>query len=429
MMISYAKVKIWGVRVGLIVWNKDGNYAAFEYDKDFWRQGLKLSPIELPLSENAKENIFSFRNSFVDRSSTFKGLPGLLADSLPDRFGSKIINEWLKSEGRKANSLNPVEKLCFIGKRGMGSLEFEPEKPAPTNKSSKIEISGLVKIARDILSEKETFMESLDKKSWLDIFQVGTSAGGARPKAIIAFNPKTKEVRSGQVDAPAGFSHWIIKFDGVKKDDNDKIIKGHERIEFAYYLMSKDCGIDMTECRLYEEKDLAHFMTRRFDRDGNRKIHVQTLSALRHFDYDGTNSYEDLFDTMMMLELPNAQFEQMFRRMVFNVLAVNSDDHTKNFSFMMDRDRAWKISPAYDVTFILSEDPWGNPSRASSINGKTRNITRFDFWDIARKYGVKKPDDIIKEVSAVLKNWKRYADKAKVKPEMRDMIDKMIIRM
>lgn len=427
-MITIADVKIWGIKVGLIIWEGEENFSVFEYDKNFSKHGLQLSPIMLPLSENPKENVFSFKNTFINRSSTFKGLPGLLADSLPDKFGNDIINVWLKSQNRPLNSLNPVEKLCFIGNRGMGALEFEPSTSKENNTSSKIEIDSLVKTAREILSERRNLTHNLHTKSFIEIFKIATSAGGARAKAIIAFNPTTNEVRSGQVDAPHGFSHWIIKFDGVKKDDYGEIIKGYGRVEFAYYKMALDCGIDMTECRLFEEKDLAHFMTKRFDRIGNKKVHVQTFSAMRHFDYDGTNSYEELFETMRFLNLPHSQFEQMYRRMVFNVLAINFDDHTKNFSFMMDTNGKWKISPAYDLTFVYSEDFFG-PRRASSINGKRNNITKIDLWDIARRNDIKKANEIISEVSEVVNNWKQYANKSKVNPEMRDVIDEMIIRM
>lgn len=427
-MITVAQVKIWGVKVGIVKWNYDFGYSTFEYDKDFWRQGLQLSPIKLKLRTNANENIFSFMD--LRRSTTFKGLPGLLADSLPDRYGNEVINAWLQSQGREEYSLNPVETLCFIGKRGMGALEFFPENPKADNKVSKIEIGNLIEIAGEILSERKSFKSKFspsNKSAMLDILKIGTTAGGAQAKAIIAFNPKTKEIRSGQTDAPTGFSHWIIKFDGIKIN-NEKPKLGRGRIEYAYYKMAKKCGIEMTECRLLEENGRAHFMTKRFDRDGNEKIHMQTLSALRHVDFDLSNSYEDIFQTLRFLQLPYYDFEQLYRRMVFNVMAINYDDHAKNFSFLMDKDSRWKLSPAYDLTYMYNEGLFG-PIRASSVNGKRNNITKLDLWDVARRNNIKKADEIVNEISDVVSHWMDYAENEKVNPILRDAINNNLVIM
>lgn len=424
-MISIAIVKIWNEKVGTVTWNSETEVSLFQYDANFIKYGLQLSPIQLPLNEY---KTFSFPE--LKNSETFKGLPGLLADSLPDSYGSELINMWLTSQGRPEDSLNPVELLCFVGKRGMGALEFEPATPKTNPKSSKIEINSLAKISEYILLGKKNFRSRLspnDKKSMQEIIQIGTSAGGAKAKAIIAYNPKTGEVRSGQTDAPDGFSHWIIKFDGVKIDN--KIIKGYGKIEFAYYKMAIDCGIEMNECRLFEENGKAHFMTKRFDRIGNKKLHMQSFGALRHFDYlTSGSSYEQIFETMRYLKLTYPEMEQMYRRMVFNVMAINYDDHAKNFAFRMDVTGKWKLSPAFDLAYVRINN-FGEPRRSSSINGKRRDITKLDLWDIARRQGIKRADEIINEISDVVSRWKHYADSVNINSQVRDGINKNLVLM
>ena len=349
-----AYINLWDKRVGAVVWNSKKQIGEFEFDGKFLNQQLDIAPIMMSIA-NAKAQykpIFAFDE--LRGSKTFKGLPGLLADVLPDRFGNNLINAWLAKEGRAPDSMTPIETLCFIGKRGMGALEFEPVQPRGNNTATKLEISSLVSIAEEILTGKKNFTANLQKdeeKALMDILKIGTSAGGARAKAVIAYNPLTGEVKSGQNDAPKGFTHWLIKLDGVT-DSQFGSSKGYGRVEMAYYKMATACEIEMTECQLYEENGRAHFMTQRFDRiHGIGKIHVQSFCAMMHYDFNDINSfgYEQLFQTMRTLHLPYPQMEQMYRRMVFNVMARNCDDHTKNFAFVMDKNGEWKISPAYDL--------------------------------------------------------------------------------
>ena len=378
-MITTAIIKIWGERVGAISWNSDTGLGSFEYEPKFLQNQWDLSPIKIPIEE-ATGRIFTFRE--LRDVKTFKGLPGLLADVLPDKYGNALINAWLTRQGRPSDSLNPVEMLCFIGKRGMGAMEFEPTIPKARDVVSKIEISSLIRVAEDILSGRKDFSAKLkanEEKALQDILKIGSSAGGARAKAIIAYHAKTKEVRSGQADAPRGFTQWLIKFDGVT-DKQFGSSNGYGRVEMAYSLMAKDAGIEMTECRLLEENGRAHFMTRRFDRKkGKEKLHVQSFCAMQHYDFNEVTSYsyEQLFETMRMLRLPYPQAEQLYRRMVFNVMSRNCDDHTKNFAFVMDKQGKWKLSPAFDICHAYRPGSDWVSQHALSINGKRKYITKI----------------------------------------------------
>ena len=428
-MITTAFINIWNHRVGAIAWNSDTGLGSFEYDPAFLKNNWNLAPVKMPIDKAAKR-IFTFPE--LRDLKTFKGLPGLLADVLPDKYGNALINTWLTRQGRPSDSLNPVEILCFIGSRGMGALEFEPTIPRSNSTASKIEISNLIEIAEGILSGRKDFSANLkpnEEKALLDILKIGSSAGGARAKAVIAYNAKTKEVRSGQADAPKGFTHWLIKFDGVT-DKQFGASSGYGRVEMAYYLMAKDAGIEMTECQLLEEKGRAHFMTRRFDREhGKDKLHVQSFCAMQHYDFNEVNlySYEQLFETMRMLGLLYPQAEQLYRRMVFNVMARNCDDHTKNFAFVMDKTDKWRLSPAYDVCHAYRPgSEWVN-QHALSINGKRKNITRHDLLEVAKQMNVKKADNIIKQVAEVVNNWNHYANRAKVDKKLQQAIGKTLI--
>lgn len=428
-MITTAFINIWNQRVGAIAWDSDTGLGSFEYDGTFLKNNWNLSPIKMSI-ENANRRIFTF--SELRDIKTFRGLPGLLADVLPDKYGNALINTWLTRNGRASDSLNPVETLCFIGQRGMGALEFEPVTQKTLNKSSKIEINSLVDVAEKLLAGRQDFSTNLNanqEKALLDILKIGTSAGGARAKAVIAYNPKTNEVRSGQADAPKGFTHWLIKFDGVT-DKQFGASSGYGRVEMAYYLMAKDAGIEMTECQLFEENGRSHFMTRRFDRvDGKEKLHVQSFCAMQHYDFNEVNlySYEQLFETMRMLGLPYPQAEQLYRRMLFNVLARNCDDHTKNFMFMMDKTGKWKLSPAYDVCHAYRPNSEWVSQHALSINGKRKDITKADLLEVAKQMNVKKAESIIKQVSEVISNWNHYADEVKVEKKLKQAIQKTLI--
>ncbi len=427
-MITTAFINIGNQRVGAIAWNSDTELGSFEYDSTFKKNNWELSPIKMPI-RRAEKRIYTFPE--LRNVKTFKGLHGLLADVFPDKYGNALINTWLTRQGRATDSLNPVEILCFIGNRGMGALEFEPAFPKANNAVSKIEISNLITIAKEILSGKKDFstkMAANKEKDLIDILKIGTSVGGARAKAVIAYNPKTKEVRSGQADAPKGFTHWIIKFDGVT-DTQFGASSGYGRVEMAYHLMAKDAGIEMTECRLLEENGRAHFMTRRFDRElENIKLHVQSFCAMQHYDFNEVRlySYEQLFETIRILGLPYPQAEQLYRRMVFNVMARNCDDHTKNFAFVMDKNGKWSLSPAYDICHVYRPgSEW--VQHALSINGKRKDITKKDLLEVARQMNVKKAENIIKQTSGVISRWNNYADTVKTNRKLKEAIGKTLI--
>ena len=424
-MINNAFVNIWNRRVGAIAWNPNTGLGTFQYDATFLKSGINLSPILMPIDNGAILYEFSENRN----SQTFKGLPGLLADILPDKYGNALINTWLASQGRPTNSLNPVEILCFIGERGMGAIEFEPVLPKQKNTSTKIELGGLIEIAEEILSGRKDFATNLsegEEKALFEILKIGSSAGGARAKALIAYNEKTGEVRSGQASAPKGFEHWLIKFDGVS-DSQFGASLGYGRVEKAYYDMAIEAGIQMMESRLLEENGRAHFMTKRFDREhGKGKIHVQTFCALRHYDFNEVNlySYEELFETMRMLTLSYPEAQELFRRMVFNVMSRNCDDHTKNFAFMMNKLGEWTLSPAYDICHAYRPDSGWVSQHALSINGKRKNIERKDLLTVGKSMNIKNTKEIIDKISLVVSNWSHYAKVVHVDADLMDSIGK-----
>lgn len=432
-MVVAAEVWLWDRLAGAILWDESQQLASFEFDQSFLRSGWDIAPITMPLRQGKR--LYSFpetRRGRNDAFDTFKGLPGLLADMLPDKYGNQLINAWLVQNGRPTDSLNPVELLCFIGKRGVGALEIKPSLRTEVSKSTSLELDSLVSIANKILNTRESFQTDLsqeEEEAMADILKIGTSAGGARAKAVIAFNPKTGEVKSGQVKAPKGFSYWLIKFDGVH-DSQFGASVGYGRVEMAYYLMAKEAGIEMNESRLLEENGRAHFMTKRFDRtDSGEKIHMQSLCGMRHFDFNqvGVNSYEQVFETMRMLRLSYPEAEQLFIRMVFNVLARNCDDHTKNFAFLMDQSGKWKLSPAYDICHAYRPGSLWVSSQSLQVNGKREGITDSDFLEIARKMNIKKPDEKIDQVRMVVKRWNEFAEEVKVEPKLRDSIQATLL--
>lgn len=431
--MNTAIVKLWGEEVGAVAWDEKTGLASFEYTPAFKRHGWELAPLKMPLTREPQ--IYSFPELRKDRDSaydTFKGLPGLLADMLPDRYGNELINLWLAQQGRAENSMNPVEMLCFIGQRGMGALEFEPAILKRNVNTFAVEIESLVEIAGKMLSKKEAFVTNLksdEEKAVRDILRIGTSAGGARPKAVIAYNEKTGEIRSGQTRAPDGFEHWLLKLDGVS-DVQLGATQGYGRVEYAYYQMAIDFGIDMMPCRLLEENGRAHFMTRRFDREGSyTKHHIQTFCAMKHYDYNRVTSYsyEQLFQTMRELKLTYAEAEQMFRRMVFNVFARNCDDHTKNFSFILKQGSRWALAPAYDVCHAYRPESEWVSRHALSVNGKRENITREDLMQIGRSIRNKKAKEVLDEMNDKIQNWNYYAIRAGVDDEKREAIGETLL--
>lgn len=404
-------VKLWGQFVGSLVWDSTMDMAVFEYDSRFRRNGLELAPLTMPLSQGQRP--FSFP---ANRTDCFKGLPGLIADALPDKFGNQIITEWFTRQGLPLGEITPLERLCYIGQRAMGALEFEPSKAsALLNESTEIYIDELTRLAEEIFTKREAFQERMyqEDKAILDILRVGTSAGGAKPKAIIAYNEQTNEVRSGQVKAPDGFGYWLLKFDGVTYSEHGSIMenpKGIGNVEYAYYKMAQVCGIEMTESRLLTEGDNHHFMTRRFDRsDGGEKIHMQTVAGLAHLDRDQRHSYEEIFAVIRKMNLPMDASLQLFRRMVFNVVARNHDDHTKNFSFLMDRQGRWMLSPAYDLCFSYKPGGRWTGRHQLSLNGRQDDFSRQDLLTVGEKAGIRRCGEIVDEITDVVAHWRNYA--------------------
>ncbi|MGF1566444.1 MAG: type II toxin-antitoxin system HipA family toxin [Flavobacteriales bacterium] len=430
-----AEVKIWGRLVGAVAWDDQTGYATFEYDAGFKQLGWDLSPLKMPVSDQRR--LFAFpelRATEPPALDTFKGLPGLLADALPDSYGNQLINLWLARQGRPQNSMNPIEMLCFIGTRGMGALEFEPVVLKESKRSFSVEIDDLVATAKRMLDQREAFTANFnddDQQAVSDILKIGTSAGGARPKALIAWNAKTGEVKSGQTKAPKGFEQWLIKLDGVS-DTQLGSSHGYGRVEMAYFNMARACGIDMMPSRLLEENGRAHFMTKRFDREGGDvKHHVQTFCAMKHFDYNQVTSfsYEQLFQCMRELKLSYADAEQMFRRMVFNVVARNCDDHTKNFAFLLKQGGQWELAPAYDVCHAYRPDSVWVSQHALSVNGKRTNITKADVLTIADSIGCKRAGEIIEVISNTVSQWEVFADEVQVHPRLSDDINSMLLRL
>ena len=419
-MVTTAFIKIWGELVGAIAWDQDQQLGIFEYDEKFISKGWELAPLKMPL--NSGQSIFSFPGLRPQRNSefnTFKGLPGVLADVLPDKYGNQLIEIWLAQQGRPASSMNPVEMLCFIGTRGMGALEFEPMQLKASKKTFKVEMQSLVDIAQKMISKRDDFITNIrenEDQAIKEIITIGTSAGGARPKAVIAYNEKTGEVRSGQTNAPKGFEHWLIKLDGVS-DVQVGESKGYGRIEMAYYQMAIACGIEMMESRLFEENGRAHFMTKRFDREGSAtKHHIQTWCAMNHFDFNEVTSfsYEQLFQTLRELKLSYQDAIQMFKRMVFNVIARNCDDHTKNFSFLLKKDKHWELAPAYDICHAYRPDSIWVSQHALSINGKRKGILKQDLLTVAEAMNIKKAEAIIDEINRTVNSWEGFANEQKV---------------
>jgi len=425
-MSSLAEVRLWGRTIGAVSLGDNDTVAAFEYDAAFAGSGIEVAPISMPLSRR----VYTFPELPV---KTFYGLPGLLADSLPDKFGNALINAWLATQGRQPASFDAVERLCYTGERGMGALEFAPAKGPVTRQANAIQIDKLVELVSDVLMHRNdlrvSFADESREQALTDILRVGTSAGGARAKAVIAWNPDTNEVRSGQVKAGEGFEYWLLKFDGVSgnRDKELEDPRGYGVIEYAYYNMAKDCGIDISECRLFEENGRRHFMTRRFDRSATgEKRHMQSLCALAHYDFNmaGAYSYEQALMVMRQLHLPMQAIEEQFRRMVFNVVARNQDDHVKNIAFLMDKSGTWSLSPAFDMTYSFNPAGRWTASHQMTVNGKRDEFTMDDFRACAKTASMKRgrAEVIIRDVQQVLARWTDYADEAGVPPTMRDGI-------
>ena len=412
-----AEVRLWGRTIGAVSLDEGRDVAAFQYDPAFATSGIELSPLMMPLGNRVYE--------FPLPRDTFHGLPGMLADSLPDRFGNALIDAWLATEGRAPASFGAIERLCYVGTRGMGALEFAPALGPRTRTATTIEVDALVRLAGEVLTHRANlrghFHDEGKGLALRNLLLVGTSAGGARAKAVIAWNPTTNEVRSGQIAAGQGFEYWLLKFDGVagNKDKELEDPKGYGAIEYAYHLMARAAGITMSECRLLEEHGRRHFMTRRFDRlaDGE-KLHMQSLGALAHFDFNqaGAYGYEQALLTIRQLGLPMAAVEEQFRRMVFNIVARNQDDHVKNIAFLMNKQGEWSLAPAFDVTYSYNPDGSWTATHQMTLNGKRDGFTVEDFTAGANSALMKRgrAATILDEVQAAVRRWPEFASQAKI---------------
>lgn len=427
-MQNLAEVYLWGKQVGVLAWNPDTSIAAFEYSTEWKKTAVQIAPLHMPNDQNSS-TIFEFPQLNFD---TYKGLPACFADTLPDDFGNAVINAWLSRNGRDPNSFNPLERLLYTGSRGMGALEYKPAIRSFNNPTHKLELESLLNMAQQILDQRHQSQHSLSQKDDLSgILQVGTSAGGARAKALVALNTERTEIRSGQVDAPTGFEHYLLKFDGVVERSSERETfgdpQGFGRMEYAYYLMAIDCGINMSPCELLVEGKRAHFLTKRFDRIGNQKIHYQSLCAMDHADYKkpGQYSYEQLFAVARQLRLTRKEAVEIYRRMVFNIVARNHDDHTKNIGFLLAApDQNWQLAPAFDIAYSYKPgSPWVN-SHQMSLNGKRDNFTIDDLLIVARLISnfTSEAKDIIQHTIDTVKKWPDYALKSDVESNFSQLI-------
>ena len=425
-----AEVKLWGRTIGAVSLADGEHIAAFEYAPEFVRSGIEVSPISMPLAGR----IYSFPEL---SGKTFYGLPGLLADSLPDKFGNVLIDAWLARLGRTPSSFNAIERLCYTGDRGMGALEYLPATGPKRSESRRLHVDQLVELASEILTHrnemKVSFADEGKEQAMAELLQVGTSAGGARAKAVIAWDPQTNEVRSGQVKTRKGFEYWILKFDGVSGNMDKELEdpKGYGAVEYAYSLMARDAGITTSDCRLFEENGRRHFMARRFDRlEGGEKLHMQSLCALAHFDYNvaGAYSYEQAMLIMRQLDLPMEDIEEQFRRMVFNVIARNQDDHVKNIAFLMNKSGNWSLSPAFDLTYSFNPSGAWTATHQMTINGKRDNFTMEDLKACANTASMKRgrAGKIVAEIKQAVSEWKKHADDAGIDPKQRDQIQRTL---
>lgn len=430
--VRVADVIMWGKKIGAIYWDKQKELGIFEYVPEFiLAKDIEPSPFKM----RKRKGQFSFA---AENKETFKGLPGLLADSLPDKFGNALIDAWLAKKGRSISDFSPVERLCYIGKRGMGAIDYAPSiSGLKKDKDSEVVLSEMVDLASQILSNRESLKEQVGddelqtREAMKQLLVIGSSAGGARAKCLIAYNKATGEVRSGQVKCPDGFDYYLLKLDGVQKNKDKEALsdpKGYGRLEFAYYKMAIKCKIEMSECSLIEESGRAHFLTKRFDRVDGGKLHMQSLCGLQHYDFNmaGAYSYEQALSTIRELIAlkPKRALEQQFRRAVFNVIARNQDDHTKNIAFLMNKSGEWSLSPAFDLTFSYNpKGAWTN-SHQMQINGKRDNFNLQDFIELGKKADLSelRVKAIVKEITHIISDWEKYFQEANVPSDLTEMI-------
>jgi serine/threonine-protein kinase HipA len=429
--MTLATVMLWGTRVAAVSIDEGGRYATFQYDPSFVESGIELSPVQMP----PRQVPYRFTRLPLD---AFSGLPGLLADALPDSWGHALVDAWLASQGRTPESFDVVERLCYVGSRGMGALEFQPSIASTNPTGRDLHVDRLVELASEVLARREAFVADLtahpDEEEMRAILAIGTSAGGARPKAIIAFNEETGQVRSGQLDAEPGFEHWLLKFDGVAKAGDHGLTdpEGWGAVEYAYWRMARAAGVEMTESRLLPENGRRHFLTRRFDRPaGGGKLHVQTLGALDHISYrmPGVYGYDQTMLLMRRIGIELPQIEQLFRRMVFNVVARNQDDHVKNIAFLMDRSGRWSLTPAYDVTWACDPTNRWLQAHQMTINGKRERVTVDDLVAVEKRIGLKRgtAKRVLREVTDAVATWPQTAEDVAVEPTMAGAIERSLL--
>lgn len=416
--VDVVNVYLWGKHIGAVALDPTWGFYVFEYTPAFAALGVEPAPLQMPVGQ-----VGTFM--FTDLPEiTFKRLPAMLADTLPDDFGNALIDRYMADKGMDKSKVTALDRLAYMGNRAIGALEYKPTRSPPRRKPSAIVLSELVTQARQAVEgtiEDDTHANAALRS----ILDVGTSAGGARAKAVIAWNAATEEIRAGQLDAPDGFEHWLLKFDGMGSDNELGSGTDYGRIEYAYYLMADKAGIDMTPCRLLEENGRAHFMTKRFDRaSGNTRHHMQTLCAMNHLDYKkkGTNSYEQLFVTMDQLALPYEQKEEAYRRMVFNVVGKNCDDHTKNISFRLRQGQPWELAPAYDLSFAHNPKGEWTHQHLMSINGRFKDFHRSDLLELANRFGIGSARVVIDQVVNSIALWQTFAVQAGVAKNVADHI-------
>lgn len=408
--VDVIEVRIWDQRVGAVAADAQVGAYVFEYDQDWLALGIELAPLTMPTRGAGSSFVFPML-----ARETYKGLPGMLSDALPDRFGNQLIDAWMAQHGYSPEQITTLDRLAYMGKRAMGALEFRPSRGGTAASSTPLQMATLVEAARravqGTLSDDDASATALNS-----IISVGTSAGGARAKAVLGWNPGSQALISGQFDLPEGYEHWLLKFDGMGADQQLGPSQQYGRIEYAYSLMAGAAGVTMTPCQLLQENGRAHFMTRRFDRDGNRRIHVQSLCAIRHMDYNlrNTHAYESLFLTALDLGLGDAAMTQLFARMAFNVAARNHDDHSKNFAFLLGRGGRWQLAPAFDVTFAYDPASLWLSQHLMSVNGRTDGITRQDVLAVADRFSIPGAKPALERVNAAVANWRQHADSAGV---------------
>ncbi|MHB8253052.1 MAG: type II toxin-antitoxin system HipA family toxin [Acidiferrobacter sp.] len=419
---AVVEVRLWGHRVGACSLDPRSGFYAFEYDRAFVRRGIDLAPLQMPIARADRPMIFPGLPE-----NTYHRLPALLADALPDAFGNALVDAYLAQRGLNVDEITPLDRLTYMGRRGFGALEFHPITGPNRKANTALEMAALVEQARRAFAGQ--LSDQNNSQSLRHLFQIGTSAGGARAKAVVAWNPDTQELRAGQFDVDPGFQHWLLKFDGMGRDQELGTGSGYGRIEYAYHLMARDAGITMQDCRLLEEDGRAHFMTRRFDRQAHQKHHMQSLCAMGHLDFRlrAAHAYEQMFQVFAKLNLPPDDYQQGFLRMAMNIMASNCDDHTKNVSFLLEEGKPWRLAPAYDLTYAYNPKGEWTYQHLMSVSGKFSDITKADLLKIADQFAIPEPYALLKQVRTVIQHWPDYAEKSGVRPDTIDTIGRHIV--